>query len=112
MRKSSWNHIAWSRLAPWNSPSCQLIPCGRDAVGKRFGGQRRDLDSRELAHGLRQRCGRVGLEKGKAPGTPEAFLQATLATPAYLSEVLIEVNLLFRFVPRPLTTAAWSILSR
>src|SRR5215510_8325378 len=45
-----------------------------------------------------------GLGKRKAPAC-RGLLQATLATFAYLSEVLIVVNLAFRLVPRPLTTA-------
>src|SRR5437016_14263962 len=41
-------------------------------------------------------------QRRKAPAC-RGLLQARLATLAYLSEVLIEVNLLFRLVPRALT---------
>src|SRR5262249_51717343 len=44
-----------------------------------------------------------GLRKRKAPAC-RGLLQATLATLAYLSELLIELNLAFRLVPMPLTT--------
>src|SRR5437868_8709200 len=43
--------------------------------------------------------------KEERPRHAGAFCKLGLATLAYLSEVLIEVNLLFRLVPRPLTTA-------
>src|SRR5262245_41647704 len=45
-----------------------------------------------------------GLGKRKAPAC-RGLLQAALATLAYLSEPLIELNLAFRLVPMPLTTA-------
>src|SRR5215210_8849159 len=43
-------------------------------------------------------------EKDKGPGLSRAFAARQYAL-AYFSELLIEVNLLFRLVPRPLTTA-------
>src|SRR6202162_5491163 len=43
-------------------------------------------------------------ENNKGPGLPRAFAARRSAL-AYFSEELIEVNLAFRLVPRPLTTA-------
>src|SRR4051812_37481520 len=63
-------------------------------------------DTARTCGGLRIRnTQRFGRFKEERPRRAGAFLQATLAARAYLSEPLIEANLPFRLVPRPLTTA-------
>src|SRR4029078_4765173 len=44
-------------------------------------------------------------QKKKGPGVSGAFCKLKLATLAYLSELLMLLNLVFRLLPRPLTTA-------
>src|SRR5689334_10939658 len=44
-------------------------------------------------------------QRNKGPGTPRGLFASYARNVAYFSELLIEVNLVFRFEPRPLTTA-------
>src|SRR4051812_39870765 len=45
----------------------------------------------------------LSAKNGKGPGLPRAFA-ARQSAPVYFSDVLIEVNLVFRLEPRPFTT--------
>src|SRR5262249_45006214 len=61
---------------------------------------RRERGDIRLTHDKRP-CYSAKQEKGPGRPGPSPFS----VTVAYFSELLIEVNLVFRFVPRPLTTA-------
>ena len=76
----------------------------RGRLGERTGGGNRDrpLANRRGRSDTHDVTRRIGGEK-KAPDQPGP--QCSKSTDAYFSEVLIELNLVFRLLPRPLTTA-------
>src|SRR5437879_5161593 len=74
------------------------------ALSRLPGGTEVFLAAAEAATGLRIFTPYQAGEDNKGPGMTRGLCRSHI-TVAYFSEVLIEVNLLFRLVPRPLTTA-------
>src|ERR1700687_6442309 len=70
----------------------------------RAAGREAFLAATGAASGLRIFTPSGSGRNNKGPGLPEAF-ECSSVVVAYFSELLIEVNLVFRLEPRPLTTA-------